>query len=97
MNTSNKAKLPITEKINYGLDAPGLVRFFFAAGIVAAVLAVVAFVFLNGALWALLLKIFLSVAAVYLLGMGLSHVLLELRHKNPSPRRHTRSCIMARR
>ena len=70
MNTRNEAKLPTTEKINYGLDAPGLVRFFFGGGSVATVLAVVAFVFLNGALWALLLKTFLSVASVYLLGMG---------------------------
>ena len=70
MNTRYEAKLPITEKINYGLDAPGLVRFFFSGGIVATVFAVVAFPFLSGALWALLLKIFLYVAAVYLLGMG---------------------------
>jgi arsenite methyltransferase len=70
MNTRNEARLPIAEKINYGLDAPGLVRFFFAGGSVATVLAVVATLFLSGALWALFLKSILSLAAVYLLGMG---------------------------
>jgi arsenite methyltransferase len=70
MNISAEAKLPTFEKINYGIDAPGLVRFFFAAGSVAAVCAVLVTVFLNGALWTLLLKSILFVAAVYLLGMG---------------------------
>jgi arsenite methyltransferase len=70
MNTSTESKLPILGKINYGLDAPGLVRFFFVGGGIALVLAAVAALFLSGALWALVLKTILPVAAVYLLGMG---------------------------
>jgi arsenite methyltransferase len=70
MNTRDETKVPITEKINYGLDAPGLVRFFLVGGSAALALAVVAALFSSGAVWALLLRAFLSVAAVYLLGMG---------------------------
>jgi arsenite methyltransferase len=70
MKISNEAKLQSTEKINYGLDAPGLVEFFFVGGSVATILGGAAFLFLSGALWALLLKSILSLAAVYLIGMG---------------------------
>jgi arsenite methyltransferase len=71
MNTRNEAKQTATEKINYGLDAPGLVLFFFVGGSVAAVLAFILSLFFSGVLWTLPLKVILSVVAVYLVGMGL--------------------------
>jgi arsenite methyltransferase len=70
MNTRNDATLPFAEKIDYGLDAPGLIQFFFIAGSVAAVLALATTIFLSAALWALLLITILALAAVYLLAMG---------------------------
>jgi arsenite methyltransferase len=60
-----------SSKIDYGIDAPGLVRFFLLAGLVTMTLAVLASVNLNSGLpWALLLKLFFTTAAIYLLGMG---------------------------
>jgi arsenite methyltransferase len=70
MNTRAAGKLTNTQKIDFGLDAPGLVRFFFVGGILAFLLAFGAAVFLGAALWALVLTSVLSLAAVYLLGMG---------------------------
>jgi arsenite methyltransferase len=70
MNTRTEAKLPTAEKINYGLDAPGLIQFFFAGGSVALVLTVLASLLLSGAIWAQILKTILFAVAIYLLGMG---------------------------
>jgi len=57
-------------KINYGIDAPGLVWFFMLGGAVAAVLALTAIILLSQSIWALLIKMVLCVVAAYLLGMG---------------------------
>jgi arsenite methyltransferase len=70
MNSTAKPELLKGEKIDFGLDAPGLVRFFFGGGILASALALVTFTFLGSAVGALILKSILFLAAVYLLGMG---------------------------
>jgi arsenite methyltransferase len=70
MNIHNEADSSFTEKIDYGLDAPGLVQFFFITSCVAAILALATIEFLSAALWALLLKAVLAFATVYLLAMG---------------------------
>jgi arsenite methyltransferase len=70
MNRSAEPNLAAAPKVDYGLDAPGLVGFFFAGGILAAELALAAAFFLSNAIWSTLLKAILLLAAVYLLGMG---------------------------
>jgi arsenite methyltransferase len=58
-------------KIDYGIDAPGLVRFFLIAGVVSATCGVLAILTLNSiSLWVMLIKILFTTAAIYLLGMG---------------------------
>ncbi len=58
------------EKINYGIDAPGLVRFFFLAGGAVAALVLLLNWLLDVSLWLFALKAVLALAAIYLLGMG---------------------------
>jgi arsenite methyltransferase len=70
MNSTAKPELPMSERIDYGIDAPGLVRFFLGSGIVMVILALAAVFFLGSAVWALLLDSFLVSVAFYLLGMG---------------------------
>jgi arsenite methyltransferase len=61
----------LSSKIDYGIDAPGLVRFFLIAGFVSATCAVLAILTLNSiSLWVMLIKILFTIAAIYLLGMG---------------------------
>jgi arsenite methyltransferase len=58
-------------KRNYGIDAPGLVRFFFVGGIVTAILCLFGVIALRDhTWWAILLKYISGVAATYLTGMG---------------------------
>jgi arsenite methyltransferase len=61
----------VQSKPNYGIDAPGLVRFFFIAGAVAIVIFLVV---LLSSVFGQILKIavgaLLIIAATYLLGMG---------------------------
>jgi arsenite methyltransferase len=60
-----------SNKIDFGIDAPGLVRFFFGAGLASATLAVLAILFLRGdTIWLLLSKSVLAIVAIYLIGMG---------------------------
>ena len=60
-----------SDKLDYGIDAPGLVRFFLSAGTVAAVLFFVAHLLLGySSIWRALVVLFLGIAAVYLIGMG---------------------------
>jgi arsenite methyltransferase len=61
----------LSSKIDYGIDAPGLVRFFLSAGFASATCAVLAILTLNSiSLWVMLIKILFTTAAIYLLGMG---------------------------
>jgi arsenite methyltransferase len=61
----------LSSKIDYGIDAPGLVRFFLSAGFASATCAVLAILIVNsGSLWVMLTKLLFATAAVYLLGMG---------------------------
>jgi arsenite methyltransferase len=58
-------------KIDYGIDVPGLVRFFLTAGFVSAICAVLAAFIVNStSLWVMLTKLLFTTAAIYLLGMG---------------------------
>jgi arsenite methyltransferase len=57
-------------KIDFGIDAPGLVRFFFGGGGVLSALALTAALVLGNPIWAIVLKVVLIIAAGYLLGMG---------------------------
>ncbi len=61
----------LTQRPQYGIDAPGLVRFFFIAGTVALAVFLVA---LLSSVFGLTLKIIIAtifgIAATYLLGMG---------------------------
>ena len=58
-------------KLDYGIDAPGLVRSFFIAGSAAAmVFAVVLHFAPPEAVWGLIAKAVLFLAGVYLVGMG---------------------------
>jgi arsenite methyltransferase len=58
-------------KLDYGIDAPGLVRFFFSAGTVAAVLFFATHFLLGySPVWRLLVVFLLAIAAIYLIGMG---------------------------
>lgn len=58
-------------KIDYGLDAPGLVRVFFWTGsAVAIALLAVSFYLIGSSVWLLGLKLMLGAVAIYLLGMG---------------------------
>ena len=60
-----------SNKLDYGIDAPGLVRFFFLAGSAAAlILVLVALFTLNSSIWGLFVKIALLIASLYLFGMG---------------------------
>jgi arsenite methyltransferase len=53
---------------NYGIDAPGLVRFFFVAGISTAILSLV--ILWKMPIWRIPLVGMTGVAAIYLNGMG---------------------------
>jgi arsenite methyltransferase len=58
-------------RLDYGIDAPGLVRFFLSAGTVATVLFLVTHFFLGySSLWRVLVVFVLGIAAIYLIGMG---------------------------
>jgi ubiquinone/menaquinone biosynthesis C-methylase UbiE len=58
-------------KPNYGIDAPGLVRFFFIAGIAALALFVIVLLSpIVGQLPKIVLGMLLGIATTYLLGMG---------------------------
>lgn len=59
------------KKPNYGIDAPGLVRFFFAAGIVAGLACIATIFILPGQqFWAYLVDIILGILSAYFIGMG---------------------------
>lgn len=59
------------EKTNYGIDAPGLVRFFFIGGFIAAMICLIANVaLLDHQWWVILVKFISAIAAAYLTGMG---------------------------
>lgn len=61
----------IQSKPNYGIDAPGLVRFFFIAGAVAlAIFLVVLFSLGLGQIPRIIVCTLSSIASAYLLGMG---------------------------
>lgn len=67
MDTPNEA----SQRIDYGLDAPGLVRFFFLAGSAVAIVAIAASIYWSGHLvWLIGLRLALGAVAIYLLGMG---------------------------
>jgi arsenite methyltransferase len=55
-------------RVDYGIDAPGLVRFFFAAGFVATCLIAISLWFLPA--WRPILAPLTTLAALYFLGMG---------------------------
>jgi arsenite methyltransferase len=58
-------------KPNYGIDAPGLVRFFFAAGSVSvALFFIFVYMFESSTLWSLTILILLGLISCYLMGMG---------------------------
>lgn len=64
---------------NYGIDAPGLVRFFVIGGAVAAALAGVTVAFLSAhPIWVAVAATVFGLAACYLLGMG-SFMIYESR------------------
>jgi len=57
--------------LDYGVDAPGLVRFFLVAGAVAAGVFLIASVALGDGVWLkFVVKEMTAVAALYLVGMG---------------------------
>jgi arsenite methyltransferase len=59
------------QKPHYGLDAPGLIRFFFMAGsAVFALLIIILFTAFAGPTLKMVLTILFGIAATYLLGMG---------------------------
>ena len=59
------------EKPNYGIDAPGLMRFFFAAGVGALVICLVLVSFFGvQQVWALVVFSIFGLVAAYLIGMG---------------------------
>ncbi|ARV58136.1 hypothetical protein BZZ01_05340 [Nostocales cyanobacterium HT-58-2] len=61
----------VQSKPNYGIDAPGLVRFFFIAGAVALfIFLVVLFSSILGQMPKIIVGTLLGIAATYLLGMG---------------------------
>jgi arsenite methyltransferase len=56
---------------NYGIDAPGLVSFFFIGGFIAIFLYLTVSVFFNSyTLWAFLAHALFAAAGIYLFGMG---------------------------
>ena len=56
---------------DYGIDAPGLVRFFFSAGSAASLLSAALLLLVSrGTTWGSIAAAALLVAAVYLIGMG---------------------------
>ena len=64
-------KTEASAKIDYGIDAPGLVRFFIAAGSIALIMAIFAdFLLSSASLWMIAVKLLLGLVAIYLLGMG---------------------------
>jgi len=68
MTTEN---VQIQSKPNYGIDAPGLVRFFFSAGAVAlAIFLVVLFSSILGQIPKIAVGTLSGLATTYLLGMG---------------------------
>jgi arsenite methyltransferase len=61
----------LIKKPNYGIDAPGLVRFFFIAGIVTGLACLITnYAMSNHQLWAYLIKAILGILSAYLIGMG---------------------------
>jgi arsenite methyltransferase len=61
----------VQSKPDYGIDAPGLVRFFFIAGAVALVICLVVLLSsILGQIPKTFVGALLSIAATYLLGMG---------------------------
>jgi arsenite methyltransferase len=61
----------LIKKPNYGIDAPGLVRFFFIAGVVTGTACFITiYALLNHQLWAYLIKVILGILSAYLIGMG---------------------------
>jgi arsenite methyltransferase len=56
---------------NYGIDAPGLMRFFFGSGVAAIILSLLSSAFLVAwPVWSLAATWLFGVAGCYLLGMG---------------------------
>ncbi len=64
----NPSSNPQQLKPDYGIDAPGLLRFFFAAGLMAALLT--AAILLMLPTWRFVITPLGTLATVYLLGMG---------------------------
>jgi arsenite methyltransferase len=62
----------INAKPNYGIDAPGLVRFFLAGGVAVGLTSLIlGLAFATLPLWAGILNALLTMVAVYLIGMGI--------------------------
>ena len=67
INTTQKA----SAKMDYGIDAPGLVKFFITAGSIALIMAIIAgFLLSSGSFWMITVKLLFGLVAIYLLGMG---------------------------
>jgi arsenite methyltransferase len=59
------------EKADYGIDAPGLVRFFFVGGATAAILYfLISLLIASHPTWTFIAHVILGIAAIYLTGMG---------------------------
>lgn len=59
------------KKLDYGIDAPGLVLFFFGAGFAAIFMCwLMGIFFTTGSVWLLLSRVISAIVAIYLLGMG---------------------------
>jgi arsenite methyltransferase len=59
------------EKADYGIDAPGLVRFFFVGGATAAILYFLSsLLFASYPVWAFLAHVIVGTVTMYLTGMG---------------------------
>jgi arsenite methyltransferase len=71
MDTDAKLSRRFNENLDYGLDAPGLVRFFLVAGALAAIAFIVALVTLGDRTWVGFgVTTLAALAALYLIGMG---------------------------
>ena len=71
MSTTIAKTAKTSKKLDYGIDAPGLVRLFFLAGSVTALLlAVVFFLTPEGGAWTSTAKAGFFIATIYLVGMG---------------------------
>jgi arsenite methyltransferase len=71
MNDLGDKNKEAVRKLDYGVDAPGLVRFFLRAGtVVAALFFATHFLLGYSSVWRLLVVLFLGIAAIYLIGMG---------------------------